>query len=232
MNNIQKFCSWQRRKWTVKWTSSTCGLVKREASYFSTAACKKPTQTEMFTRFSPHHHTGVKSGTVTCQEQGESAAIPTASEAGTFTHFHKKSYTSQVISCRLIGYRPNHVQRWRKTGTPATRLLYCCLYHNYTQRLLVGIQIACCRIGVRRVFKSGGTFRQLLVNVVPDLHKKKVVYRIPCKDCGYSLHWRDRKIPAVAEFEYAVKNKDGTAIHTLDADHQLDQKAAEIVETK
>ena len=42
------------------------------------------------------------------------------------------------------------------------------------------------KIGVRTIFKSHGTLRQLLTKVkirTSELKKKEVVYRVPCQDC-------------------------------------------------
>ena len=60
------------------------------------------------------------------------------------------------------------------------------LYLPYVQGLSEKIQTLCKKIGVRTVFKSKGTLRQLLTRVKskrPTMKKKGVVYKIPCQDC-------------------------------------------------
>ena len=48
------------------------------------------------------------------------------------------------------------------------------------------IQNVCRKMGIRTVFKSRGTLRQLLMNVktpIPEMNRKEIVYQIPCQDC-------------------------------------------------
>ena len=69
------------------------------------------------------------------------------------------------------------------------------LYLPYLQGMSERIQRVCTKIGVRAVFKSNGTLRQLLTKVkspVPEMRKKDVVYTIPCQDWDSQyIHRRD-----------------------------------------
>lgn len=112
------------------------------------------------------------------------------------------------------------------------------LFLPYVQGLSERIQTACRKIGVRTIFRSHGTLRQLLMNTKTntlELKKKDIVYRIPCRDCevvyiretGRSLQKR------ITEHKYAVKmnnQKNRIAVHAWDSDHRPDWDAADIVE--
>lgn len=101
------------------------------------------------------------------------------------------------------------------------------------------IQRACKKIGVRAVFKSSGTLRELLTRVkrpIPEMSKKDIVYQIQCRDCysvyieetGGSLERR------VTEYKYVVKTgdgrKNGVAEHAWDEGHAVDWKGVRILE--
>ena len=110
------------------------------------------------------------------------------------------------------------------------------LFLPYVQGLSEKIQIACRKLGVRTVFKSSGTLRQLLTRVkskTPEL-KKDVIYRIPCCNCEVSCTGETRRSlqKRIMEHKYAVKTNDkrnGISVHAWDRGHQPDWDAAEIV---
>ena len=69
----------------------------------------------------------------------------------------------------------------------------------------------------------------------PELRKKGVIYKVPCRDCeasfigetGRSLQKR------ITEHKYAVKTnnrKNGIAVHAWDMEHRPDWDATEILE--
>ena len=98
--------------------------------------------------------------------------------------------------------------------------------------------MACRKLKIRTIFKSGGTLRSVLTKVktkTPELKKKGVVYKVPCRDCetcyigetGRSLQKR------ITEHKYSVNNNDrknGIAVHAWDMGHQPDWNAAEVVD--
>ena len=98
------------------------------------------------------------------------------------------------------------------------------LFLPYIKGLSKKIQTTCQKIGVRAIFKSSLTLRQLLTNVktrTPDVMKKEVVYGIPCHDCETSyIGETNRSLrKRIAEHKYAMKSNDrknGIAVHAWD----------------
>ena len=92
-------------------------------------------------------------------------------------------YPRRVIS-RNLKKRPR--QQDPTTDEDDTNTKPPSLFLPYVQGLSEKLQTARKKIGVRTVFKSNGTLRQLLTRVktkTPELKKRGVVYRIPCRDC-------------------------------------------------
>jgi hypothetical protein len=102
------------------------------------------------------------------------------------------------------------------------------------------IQIACRKLEVRTIFKSGGTLTNVLKRVkikIPELKKKGVVYKVPCRDCGASYMYigeTGRSLQKrITEHKYAVKTnnrKNDIAVHARDMEHRSDWDATEILE--
>ena len=69
---------------------------------------------------------------------------------------------------------------------------------------------------------------------MPELKKKGVVYKIPCRDCksGYIGEMGRSLQKRITEHKYAVKTNDrknSIAVHAWDMGHQPDWDAAEIL---
>ena len=106
------------------------------------------------------------------------------------------------------------------------------LFLPYVEGVSEKIEIACRRMGVRAIFKSNGTLRQVLTRVKtkpPIMKKKGVVYRIPCQDCKASYVGETgrtlQKRMAEHKYMYAAKNNDinnGIAVHAWDKSHRPD----------
>ena len=69
---------------------------------------------------------------------------------------------------------------------------------------------------------------------MPELKKKGVVYKIPCRDCkfGYIGEMGRSQQKRITEHKYAVKTNDrknSIAVHAWDMGHQPDWDAAEIL---
>ena len=93
---------------------------------------------------------------------------------------------------------------------------------------------------VRTIFKSSGILRSVLTRVktkTPELMKKGVVYKIPCRECETSYIGETGRTlqKRITEHKYAVKTnnrKNGIAVHAWDMCHQPDWEAAEVMETE
>lgn len=215
-------------------------LVKREDGIFKTSVYRKPTHTDRYTHFTSHHHPRVKTGTIKCLVRRAEKICDDGSRGKEVAHirntFVKNGYPKRLISRVLSAPPPRQPTEAEDTptGKPAS------LFLPYIQGLSEKIQTACRKIGVRTVFKSRETLRQRLMKVktrVPDVKKKEIVYKIPCRDCdavyigetGRSLQKR------ITEHKYAVKTnnrKNGIAVHAWDNDHQPDWIAAETLENE
>ena len=98
------------------------------------------------------------------------------------------------------------------------KLLYLPYVHGVSKRIVQG----CKNLGVRPVFKSGQTLRQILTHVkstIPEDRKQGIVYEVPCKD--YEAVYRGetgRNLQERAkEHKYVVKRWDENndiTIHT------------------
>ena len=216
--------------------------MKREDGVYKTSVYRKPTHTDRYTHFTSHHHPRVKTGTVKCLVRRAEKICDKENKGKEITHirntFLKNGYPKQLVS-RILGTPAGQQTRTTEnedttTNKPAS------LFLPYIQSLSEKIQTACMKIGVRTIFKSQGTLRQRLMKVKikdPELKKKEVVYKIPCRDCdaayigetGRSLQKR------IAEHKYAVKTnnrKNGIAVHAWDNDHRPDWDAAETMENE
>ena len=93
-------------------------------------------------------------------------------------------------------------------------------------------------LGIRTVFKSAGTLCQALTRVKaarPEIKKKKVIYEVPCKDCGKScIGEMGRNLEKkLTEHKAAVRRgdrKNGIAVHVQDYDHHVDWEAAWVID--
>lgn len=100
------------------------------------------------------------------------------------------------------------------------------------------IQRYCERIGVKAVFRSGGTLRQALTRVktaTPEMKKKEVICEVPCMDCQMSyIGETGRNLQKrLTEHKAAVRRgdrKNGIAVHVQDHDHRVDWEAAQVIE--
>ena len=67
------------------------------------------------------------------------------------------------------------------------------LYLPYVKGLSETIQRMCRRTGVKTVFKSHGTLREMLMKVktkIPEENRRDIVCQIPCRDCELSYSMR------------------------------------------
>ena len=190
---------------------------------------RKPTNTDRYTHFTSHHHPRVKSGTIRCLTKRAENVCDERNLKKEKSHiqdaFARNGYPTRMIKHNLktTASQLKPIPEGDDLNNKPPNL-----YLPYVQGLSEKIQTLCKKIGVRTVFKSKGTLRQLLTRVKskrPTMKKKGVVYKIPCQDCdavyigetGRSLQKR------LAEHKYAVKNNDrknGMAVHAWDMDHQ------------
>ena len=216
-------------------------LVKRENGRFKTAVYRKPTHTDRYTHFASHHHPQVKSGTIRCLTERARRICEDDNRKEEMSHirdtFMRNGYPKDVIS-RNLRKKPRRHESTPDANEVTTKPPS--LFLPYVQGLSEKIQIGCRRLGVKTVFKSSGTLRQLLTRVktkIPESKKKGVVYRIPCQDCeaGYIGETGRSLQKRITEHKYAVKTNDrrnGIAVHCWDMGHQPDWDAAEILETE
>ena len=213
-------------------------LVKRKDGIFKTSVYRKPTHTDRYTHFTSHHHPRVKTGTIKCLVRRAEKICDDGSRGKEVAHirntFVKNGYPKRLISRVLSAPPPRQPTEAEDTptGKPAS------LFLPYIQGLSEKIQTACRKIGVRTIFKSRETLRQRLMKVktrVPDVKKKEIVYKIPCRECDavYIGETRRSLQKRITEHKYAVKTnnwKNGIAVHAWDNDHQPDWDARETLE--
>ena len=210
--------------------------VKRNAGTFATKVYRKPTHTDLYIHYSSHHHPSVKSGTVRCLgSRAETICVDEISREEELAHlrdtFRGNGYPDRIVTNDLR--KPPRTTLPSDEEQPTTNPSK--LFLPYIQGLSENIQNRCRKMGIRTVFKSRGTLRQLLMNVktpIPEMNKKEVVYQIPCQDCdsvyigetGRSLGKR------IAENKYAIKTgdrKNGVAVHGWDEGHRVDWEGLE-----
>ena len=203
-------------------------LVKRENGRFKTAVYRKPTHTDRYTHFASHHHPQVKSGTIRCLTERARRICEDDNRKEEMSHirdtFMRNGYTKYVIS-RNLRKKPRGHESTPDANEITTKPPS--LFLPYVQWLSEKIQIACWRLGVKTVFKSSGALRQLLTRLktkMPELKRKGVVYRIPCRDCeaGYIGETGRSLQKRITEHKYAVKTNDrrnGIAVHCWDMGH-------------
>ena len=106
------------------------------------------------------------------------------------------------------------------------------LYLSYVRGVSERIARKFGRIGVRPVLKSKHTLRRTLTHIktaIPEERKQRVVYEVPCRDCGVvyigetGRNLRER----VKEHKYAIKRQDDNngiyiAVHSWTNDYAVD----------
>lgn len=153
--------------------------------------------------------------------------------------FMKNGYTKHVIS-RNLKKKPRQQKATPSADEDDRTTKQPSLFVPYVQGLSENIQTTCCKLEVRTIFESGGTLRNVLTRVktkTPELKKKIVMYKIPCRDCEASyIGEMGRSLKkSITEHKYAVKTNDrknGIAVHAWDMGHRPDRDAAEVMETE
>ena len=218
--------------------------MKKENGRFKTTVYRKPTHAGRYTHFASHRHPQVKSGTIRCLTERVTRICQDDSRKEELSHirdtFLKNRYPKHVFS-RSLRRKP----RQAETTTPDADeededTKRPSLFLPYVQGLSEKIQIACRKLGIKTIFKSGGTLRNILTRVktkTPELRKKGVVYRVPCRDCGVSyIGETGRSLQKrIIEHKYAVKTNNrmnGIAVHAWNMEHRPDWDATEILETE
>ena len=238
MNANWELDSSNKNKTSLRWGAPDVS-VKRNAGTFTTSVYRKPTHTDPYTHPFSHHHPSVKSGRVRClRRKAETVCGDETSREEELAHlrdtFRGNGYPDRG---RLSPATSENRQErpWEPCilppdeEPPTTNLQK--LFPPYVQGLSENIQNVCRKMGIPTVFKSRGTFRQLLMNLktpTPEMNRKEVVYQIPCRDCdsvyigetGRSLGKR------IMERKYAV------AVHAWDEGHRVDWEGTKILESE
>ncbi len=205
--------------------------VERKEGKISTEVYRKRTHTDLYINFASHHHPHTKTGIIACLRDRAENICDGKNVRSEKQHlvkvFQANGYPKSMI-CRQL-YR--HRRAWPQQGEqevdeekPKVIIL------PYLHRLLEHIQRICRHIGIRAVFKTHGTLRELLTKVKtpqPDLMKKGVVYRVQCMDCdGSYIGERGRSLrKRLGEHKSAVKRGDesnGIAVHACRHKYRVD----------
>ena len=109
------------------------------------------------------------------------------------------------------------------------------LHIPYVRGFSEKIEKTCAGLGVKAVFKSQSTLKQLLVKVKQKMpeEKKEVVYEVPCKDCHrvYIGETKRTLKTRISEHKQAVKKgdeKNGIAVHAHTTNHSIDWEGARV----
>ena len=139
--------------------------VTRKNGNFTTKVFRKPTRTDLYTHYTSHHHPSEKAGTIRCLGlraekicDGESKEKELKHLRDTFT---RNGCSKEIIEQNLRKTTPTIREVEGVSNTDKARLLYL----PYLKGLSEKIQRACRKIGVQAVFKSSGTFRDVLTKV-------------------------------------------------------------------
>ena len=127
----------------------------------------------------------VKAGTVKNLGRGEETISDEENKKKRVTipegHLQEKWIPKKVIPQNLKTPPRTNLPQMKKVMSNAKKPKL--LHLPYLKGLSDKIQRECMKIGVRAVFKSSGTLRQMLTkvkNCIPEMSKKDVVYQIPC----------------------------------------------------
>ena len=147
---------------------------------------RKATHTDLYTHYTSHHHPSVKTGTINCLKNRAERICDEENKEEELSHlkdvFRNNGYPVQLIVCTLARKcaRSDDVNVDEpEEERPKT------MHLPYIKGLSEAIQRVCNKVGVRAVFKSRNTPRDLLLNVKtkpPELKRKEVIYQIPCRD--------------------------------------------------
>ena len=156
-------------------------LVKKENRRFKTTVYRKPTHMGRYTHFVSHHHPQVKSGTIQCLTERAKMICQDNNRKEELSHirdtFLKNGYPKHVIS-RSLRRKPRQAETTPDADKEDEANKRPSLFLPYVQGLSEKIQIACHKLGVKTIFKSGGTLRNILTRVktkTPELRKKGVI---------------------------------------------------------
>ena len=215
--------------------------VERKEGKISTVVYRKRTHTDRYINYGSHHHPRTKAGVITCLRDRAENICKGKQVRLEKQHleraFHANGYPKHVVRKRLYGCRMTQPQQeqTQQDDTPQEKPKMILL--PYLSRVSEHIQRVCKKVGVKAVFKSQSTLRELLTKVKtpqPDVMRKGVVYRVPCMDCdvayigetGRNLQRR------LKEHKYAVKRgdeKNGIAVHAKTHHHQVNWDGAEVL---
>ena len=187
----------------------------------------------------------MKSGTIRCLTERARRICQDDNKKEELLHirdtFLKNGYPKHVIS-RNLKKKERRQETTHDAEETDGSTKQPSLFLPYVQGLSEKIQIECRKLNVRTIFKSSGTLRSLSVLTrvkikTPELMKKGVVYKIPCRDCETSYIGETGRTlqKRISEHKYAVKTnnrKNGIAVHAWDMGHQPDWDAAEVMETE
>jgi len=212
-------------------------LVERKETKLSTKVYRKITHTDRYINFNSYHHPRVKSGVISClKNRAERVCDPEHLKAE-MVHLKKtfkaNGYPPGLISKSLRKRNHHQPSQDNTTVQEKPKLLYL----PYVRRTSEHIQRVCKQIGVKTVFKSGGTLRRFLMKVKdprPPLLKKGVVYRVPCMDCNMSyIGETGRNLKKrLVEHKAAVKRgdtKNGIAVHAWERQHRVNWDEADVL---
>ena len=147
---------------------------------------------DKYIHYTSHHHPRIKTGIIRCLKIRAEKICDPSTRNNELAHlkrvFKANGYPQWVITQALRPHVPSAEegatqQGARQDDSQKKPLLYL----PYVLGISEPIQHLCHHLGIRTVFKTQGTLRQIMMKVKTQndrLKKKGVVYRIPCKHCN------------------------------------------------
>jgi hypothetical protein len=215
-------------------------LVTRDGRRMKTSVYRKPTHTGRYINYSSHHHPRVMKGVIQrlrdrahniCDEELKHEELKHLERVFT-ANGYPKPFTRRTLN---QSSRRNEQEPPVAEGEEEEKKKLLLL--PYIKGVSENIDRVCAPLGVRSVFKSHNTLRQLLMRVkskIPDDQMKGVVYEVPCADCnGVYIGETGRNLKMrLKEHRYAVRRQDeknGIAVHAQESGHNVDWEAARVM---
>ena len=162
-------------------------LVRREGNRLRTSVYRKPTHTDRYINFNSHHHPRVLRGTIQCLKDRVYHVCDSTSRTAELKHLHGvfaiNGYPFHLTRKTLKSMTRQHQQV--EENKELEKESYKPLFLPYVKRVSEKIKRLCHPLGVRAIFKSQNTLRQMLMKVKstrPAEQRKGVIYEVPCAD--------------------------------------------------
>ena len=206
-------------------------LVTHNEDRLSTAVYRKPTHTERYILYHSHHHPRMLTGGM---RDRAIRICDNTSKQPEMEHlvrvFEANGFPEELVRKTLAKSQGQQEQRQPPEEEGSLRTLHIPMCGASVRRLRSA------PLGVKAVFKSQSTLKQMLVKVKqkrPEEEKKEVVYQVPCNDCSkvYIGETKRTLKVRIAEHKQAVKKgdeKNGIAVHAHTTNHSIDWEGARV----